>query len=531
MPGLNGALTLRINDGHTDRHVTRYASGLKFTKVAPGGHQSIDYHLDLPRNTFTNLGPADQCWLYDARTGRTIFGAGYLENPTPVDGPDGQSYDITAQGGMARANDETRALIYVDQSLDNWTQDPTSYSGATVGSNDPGLRIQLPGGAVLATSAAAIAANTMFNRAGMGLGAITASIIGGKTDTGYAVGLSTDSGYSAYIGDTTPKLSTATNPATKWVGTDFAASSIANLFLQRIGGPTNVADDTTWAQLNSLAVAGQRMTPTGALLTGAAGLGSANSVQAYQVASDLLGRLLTFCDPGTAQIDVTTFAIDQLAYPDGTKAAGVLADLALFEPDFLDEILETLPNGLHRFNYRAWPTTPRYVVSVRDGWRQTGSDSDLCNRIAVSWNGPLAVANRSDAQVTVITAASLGLVGLGYPVDALGTRVKDADPETLPDGHGSLANALQIGGGILRDKINPPLAGTITVRRRIVDLLTGHDVEPWEIEPGYLCRVRELGQDLRISQVDYDDDSVSMLLTLGRPPLTPEQRIARLAAA
>jgi hypothetical protein len=47
---------------------------------------------------------------------------------------------------------------------------------------------------------------------------------------------------------------------------------------------------------------------------------------------------------------------------------------------------------------------------------------------------------------------------------------------------------------------------------------------PWEIEPGYLCRVRETGDDLRITQVDYDDDSCSMLLTLGTP--VPDRRAA-----
>jgi hypothetical protein len=133
-----------------------------------------------------------------------------------------------------------------------------------------------------------------------------------------------------------------------------------------------------------------------------------------------------------------------------------------------------------------------------------------------------------NAQSTPVTAASLGLVGIGLPVDDLGARVKDADPITLPEGKGSAANATRIGGQILTDKINPPKSGTILVRRPIIDQLTGNTVMPWEIEPGYICRVRETGDDLRITQVDYDDDSCSMLLTLGAPVLTDEQRLARL---
>jgi hypothetical protein len=55
---------------------------------------------------------------------------------------------------------------------------------------------------------------------------------------------------------------------------------------------------------------------------------------------------------------------------------------------------------------------------------------------------------------------------------------------------------------------------------------------PWELEPGYLCRVRETGDELRITQGDYDDeDDCSMLLQLGTPMLTGEQRLAQLYRA
>jgi hypothetical protein len=145
------------------------------------------------------------------------------------------------------------------------------------------------------------------------------------------------------------------------------------------------------------------MNRNGTLLTGSAGLVSATQVLASQVVEDLLGRLLTFCDPGTAQVDATTFGITQLAYPDGVKAADVLTQLAVFESGYLWEILESNDAGKHRFNYRAWPTTPRYEVSIRDDWKQRGSDVDLCNRILVTWTDAAGAT-----QVTPVTAASLG---------------------------------------------------------------------------------------------------------------------------
>jgi hypothetical protein len=531
MPGLRGALTVRVSDGQTDRLVTPYCRGLKFTKVAPGGHQSLSFGMVLPRYTFTDLGPQDRAYVYDARTARTII-EGYLENPTPTDGPDGQQYDISAVGGMALANDEARGLIYVDHNLDTWPQDTGSAAAATTENGlDPifppnqHVSTVLPGGSVVATGALSQILNTACQRAGMNLGGVQVGArYSGKVDAGYAEEFVTASGIlQSRSMTTTPALAAA------WVtDTNFPAGTQAiGLRLRRTGAATNVADDTTWTRWVDVSIIGQRMDRNGTLLVGSGGLVSLTQVLASQVVEDLLGRLLTFCDPGTAQIDATTFGITQLAYPDGVKAAGVLNDLVdLWEPGFLWEVLESLDSGKHRFSYRAWPTTPRYEVSTTDGWRQTGSDADLCNRILVSWTDPAG-----STQVTIVTAASLGLTGIGLPVDDLGTRVKDADPISLPDGLGSVATATRIGGQILTDKINPPKAGTVVVRRPIIDMLTGNRVMPWEIEPGYLCRVRETGDDLRITQVDYDDDTVSMVLTLGTPVLTTDQRLARLDAA
>lgn len=522
MPGLRGALSVRINDGQTDRIVSRHCRGLKFTKVAPGGHKALSVHVDLPRDTFNELGPEDRIYVYDARTTRTII-EGYLENPTPVDGPDGQAYDLAAAGAMALPNDETRALIYVTKGLDEWEPDPATaaYSGAALGVKSSGQRVQIPSGSVIATSGFGSIRNTILNRAGMNLGAFTVDVFGGKTDTGWKPAASTDGGYLANLGaGGSGTLSTSHLVSTKWVGTDFTSSTILYFFLQRLGLATTVADDISWAQFDAISILGQRMDRNGTLLTGSAGLVSATQVLASQVVEDLLGRLMTFCDAAAAQVDTTTFGITELSYPSGVKAAGVLNDLAVYEADFLWEVLESLDNGKHRFNYRAWPTTPRYEVSVKDGWRETGSDVDLCNRILVTYTD-----ETGKTQTEPVTADDIGVT------DPLPGRVKDADPVTLP-GTGSATIAIRIGGQILADKINPPKAGTVLVRRPIADHLTGNMAMPWELETGYLCRIRETGDDLRITQADYDDDQdCSMLLTLGTPVLTDEQRLARLDRA
>lgn len=531
---LRGELAIRVNDGVTDRVVSHYCKGLKFTKVAPGGYQSLGFTMILPRSTFADLGPDDRVYVHDARTGRTVI-EGYLENPTPIDGPDGQQYDVSAVGGMALASDETRALVYVDGSLGGWNE--VKYGGAHPDSSggtysDPdsginGLRVQLPRDTVVGTNTVAAVDYRVIDRAGMQIAGVRMVTGSGKTDANYRAQLYDFFAGSTNIGDTT-QISTTSFDQTQWIGVSLGTGATKVLAqLNRTGTATKVGDDTTWTNFTGVSVLGRRMDRNGVLLTTAAAHNNtALSVRASDVVEDLLGRLLTFCDPGTAQVDATTFAITQLAWPDGVKAADVLTSLSVFEAGYLWEILESNDAGKHRFNYRAWPTTSRYEISVRDGWQQRGSDVDLCNRILVSWNDPTGAT-----QVTAVTAASLGLAGIGLPVDALGTRIKDADPITLPDGYGSLANAQRIGGQILADKINPPKSGTAVVRRPIRDTLLGLDVQPWEIEPGHLVRVRETGDDLRLTQLDYDDDTCSAALTLGAPVLTDDQRLARLDRA
>jgi hypothetical protein len=523
MPGLRGALSVRVSDGQTDRIVTHYCRGLKFTKVAPGGHMSSSFTMVLPRNTFNALGPEDRVYVYDERTGRPIW-EGYLENPTPVDGPDGQQYDISAVGGMAMASDETRALIYITKDIGGWIATTGLSESASVETGEwvtnnalKRVRTGFGGGSVLATGTVARADCISFEGTDTEMGGYRiGGILSGKTDANYTLDIINANG----------TLVSGAMQTTSVSSSAFIAAGGQRLAFQlrRSGGATTVGDDTTWSDWVDWSAIGRRKDRYGTDLTGSGALVSTTQVLASQVVEDLLGRLLTMCDPGTAQIDVTTFGIDQLAWPDGVKAADVLSQLSLWESGYLWEILESLDSGKHRFNYRAWPTTSRYVVSVRDGFQQRGSDVDLCNRILVSWNDALG-----RPQVTPVTAASLGLTGIGLPVDALGSRVKDADPVTLPDGFGSSANATQIGGQILTDKINPPKAGSVVVRRPILDLLTGNTVMPWELEAGYLCRIRETGDDLRITQADYDDDTCSMLLTLGTPVLTTEQRLAKLS--
>jgi hypothetical protein len=244
---------------------------------------------------------------------------------------------------MALANDENRALIYVDKNLDGWERATSTSPSANVeaggqiaGTDYPGVQMQFPSGSLATTNAEASAGNYTMQRVGMTLGAIHAVLLGGKADANWAQQFVTPAGTTA-----TGTLAVGPSSFDIYVtggggGADIipVATDRFAFRLIRIGANTNVADEASWLRIAGVSVLGRRMDRFGTLLSGATGLGTLASVTATQVVEDLLGRVLTMCDPGTAQVDATTYAIDQLAYPEGVKAADVLSQLAVFESGY-----------------------------------------------------------------------------------------------------------------------------------------------------------------------------------------------------
>jgi hypothetical protein len=523
---VRGHLAVKVDDGHQQRHVTDYARGLRFSKSAPGGHKDASVRLVLPRGFFQDLGPADKLYIYDARNATTVW-EGYTERPGPAQGPLGDTYDLRAVGGMALAGDETRPLIYLTRDLGDFFKSTASVPSGTLETGDwlvnpvyQRVRSQITPGAPIGNGSIVAADNTVLRRAGMTLGAVKVYVTSGRNDTNYRATLYTGTG-SVDIGDLT-KMSTTGVDEHKFAGTDFGSGTedlVALALRRHTGGATNIATDDVWTDFVDVHILGQRMTRHGVLLSGSGGLVSASSVLAHQVVEDLLGRVLTMCDPTLSTVETTIEEIDQLAYPDGITAAGVLDDLGLWE-DYLWEILHSTSSGLHLFNYRAWPTEVRYELTTADGYTPDASDSDLCNRIAVTWTDPTGTRHTE-----IVTAYVPALD------DQVPPRVKDAEAIALPDGVGSQALAQRIGSQVLASLNEPPKAGKAVVRRPVMDLLTGNLVQPWELQPGYLVRLRQTGDVLRLTHMEYVDDDCAAYLTVGQPSLTVDQRAARAARA
>lgn len=528
---MRAPLTVTVDDGVAPRLLSKRVRSLRFRKTIPGGHADASMSLDVPAATFSDLGPADSLAICEADTG-TVLWEGDTSAPGQRSGDAGEGNELSAIGGMGRASDRSERLIYLDASLEKWERDwllvQARSANISVGQfpEDAGTR---------AAKAALVAQFTPGQPIGPGsrAGFRYRGFYGSPMSVGGYAGFydagQTSADFDLRFFVLTVTQSAAGNYLKAFAGqSGFPVGMVDAVFaLVRTGAATNVSTDDVWAALGEVQMLGHLVDRFGTLrdmavvshVTSAVGDPPARAhVLAHEVAEDLLGRILTMCDPRISVIEPTTWPIDQLAYHEPATAQTVLDDLGLYESDWLWEI-----NG-RAFNWRRWPTTPRYVIGSREELEVPGSDVDLCNRIAVTWQD-----GEGNQQVT-FRYADVPALGGNPSTPGFSGRVRDAESATLPDGRGSLANAERIGDQILASKAKPPRSARAVVTRPIVDLTTGWAVQPWQIEPGYLARVMATGEDLRITETEYVDDDCAATLSLGDPVLTTEQRLARLSA-
>lgn len=507
---MRAPLTVRISDGSRDQQVTRFVKGLRFTKTAPGGHHSASVSIDAPEGLFGDLGPADRLFIYDGRNARTVWD-GYVENPGRVTVAGGARYDLSAMGGVVLASDNAKPVVFrtTDVSGSQWVRNGDAHPDATIEVDEaiiPGekvLKALIPPGTSLMNGGpkSATVANRALRSTGQRIHSASVVARGGRSGGAYFMQL---------VADTTVHyefLAASDTPLQVTPGGATVAGAAVFLDLQMTLEDPSVPENT-WVAFRDFVLTPTLLKPSGADATPI----DLATVRAHEVVGHVVGALLPQVDGMSAGIEASTFQIENLAYLSAVKPFEILDDLSLYEPNFLWEILESNWAGKHRFNYRAWPTSRRYEISGRD-FTESGGEADLCNRIVLSWT------DEAGTERTTVRTAT---------VAALGSRVKDAEPISLPEGQGSLTNAQRIGDEVLAALNTPARSGTAVIRRPIFDRLTGMMVMPWEIEPGHLVRVRDMGVDLRLTEMTYDDADCTASLTLGTPTLTLAQRLARL---
>lgn len=477
-------LSVRLKTSLRDIHITGEVSDLTFGSASPGGYTNCTLSLHRPISfTPGEVAQFGRVYVYDGRTAEVVW-EGRLQDPGRTAGSDGEVYQLAAVGGSAHLQDDTRLLVYVDRRFDPWIkartatgerQTATVAAGEAPSDGSPAL-VNSFGNMDVVTGSADTAGYYLLEEAGQEL-----AVFDYNWDAGLTSPLWEIRGYSS--GATLVRTNTANTAggglSAALVGIIFALGDARPLLQMNWQGAASSTGTggTVWVAFKNICVRAITYNADGTKKT--SGYTSADkTILASTVVADLLGRILSATvDGANATITATTYGIEQLAYSDGVNPAKVLEDLQVFEPGYTWHLWESNPlNSKFRFEWLPWPSTVRYEADVIDGFSTQESGNTLYNKVVVRWrdtNNKIRITTRTSS-VPALTAAGL-------------TRTSFLD---LGDDAASSANAVQAGDQFLAEHRQPVNAGRLTVRRPIVDHLTGRMVMPWQLRAGQLIRVR-----------------------------------------
>jgi hypothetical protein len=524
---LNLPISVRLASDRSDRHVTRDLHDLSFRSTAPGGYATASLVLSRPLRTQPGeIMQYGKVVIYDRRTAQVLW-EGRLDDPGRSAGSDGEVYSITATGPSTFAEDRTVSLIYVDGRADGWRVGSASIPSVDVQVSEEAVKMGVANGTTHAAGYAGLAVYNNIAYTGQTLARVKWNFVPTFTSVNYECWLGTAIGTGGTVNlATVAVLGANSQTASRGGATAIPAGhDTVRMRFVRVNTPITPSDDLITIQFFPT-VRALMMDQFGTDITSGY---TVDTVLGSDVVRDLLGRLLDRFDGASASIAATSVAIDQLAYPDGASAAKVLDDLMLLEPAFYWAAWETLDTGLHRFEWTTWPTTVRYEAGTADGFDSPAASGEVYNAVTVRWRDSVGASRSVRLTQPIASLDDAGIVREAY-VD-------------ISDEVGSAANASQVGNMYLGGHAMPMNQGTLTVSRPIIDLIAGRRVQPWEIKPGNLIRVRDVMPRVdplnatdrdgvtvfRVAAVDFNASSCTATLELDSYPMTVARAVAKLA--
>ncbi len=532
-------LSVAVQNKYGFHHIGSELDDLQFGTTSPGGYGDASFTLRRPLNITPEIVvPFSKVFIYDTRSATTVY-AGRLQDPGRTADANGESYQLQAVGGQAHMHDDTRQLFYVDTELTRWEQVDKVTPGSVLEQisdlNDTGvpvflLRIPM-GTAVNPTDPSrAVAAHRGIAAAGQKIARISYNY-----DCGLTTANITHSMYGATEGVGAADIAfsttfnTVSGATSRVIGTDWTAGRNRPIIrFHYTAAAANVSADTWWLQISGISLCTTRYTKAGVeQLTAASYL--QDNVKASQVVEDLLGRVLTqTIDGANAAVSITSYDIEQLAYPDGTTPGKVLDDLCAIEQAYTWHVWEVNPdNGKFVFEWLPWPTTARYEADILEGFSSPASANTIYNQAAIRWH------NRGTIRVSRYTSSVDALTDAGFDR----TWFQD-----LGDEASTSANANRVGNQFLQEHRYPTNAGQLTISRPSIDHTFGREVQPYELRAGNVIRVQGPesypgalnadGRDgltlFRIAATRYDSQTNSATLDLDTYSLSVSRSLAAL---
>lgn len=281
-------------------------------------------------------------------------------------------------------------------------------------------------------------------------------------------------------------------------------------------------------------------------------------LESHEVVEDILGRDLlnrfTSDDSYSDISDKSTVPLRTLDYTERPVSTRQVLD-DLVEANGGDYYYMTLPprsaGDLPGLTWKQWPfLTPRYSTLPESDFDLTGSQEDLVNRVSVRWKDPFGrVITKSytvhpDAYPDTLDLGdfnpSLWQTNSGDPAGissvtslynpTLGwSRIVEAEPIDLSEDRASVDIASSLARKVLHSQAKRERSGTVKVHR-VMDLWESGIKRACQIEPGYLLQLGDRGDTIRITDVEYDDDSGTASLSVANPGLDVGQIIAKREA-
>jgi hypothetical protein len=296
---------------------------------------------------------------------------------------------------------------------------------------------------------------------------------GGATTVNHVIKVSSDGWATTDESDTWPVGGTFVNEDVASVASPRTEIQIR---YQYVGGGFT-ADTKTWAYLHEFYVIAMRRDRNGDWIdSGTTYLGIPNALPTTgEIIIDLWARYCPRLDLPNARIDDSGMTHSDVVYPDGIDPQGVLEQLMERDPGHTWGLYERQDNGLFRAEWRTYDTDVRYELSTEDGGFSETSTTTKHDKIFATIDG----SNSSTGRYAV-------------------RSFEDPDPQLaargiLPTMTVKTESDYWVTDEALKDMLDERTleAGSaqLNINRRVLDHYTGRYVEPWEVLPGYLCRV------------------------------------------
>lgn len=483
--------TIRLDGKAGSLTITRRVSDLEFTNIENGGYGSGSFTLQRPISRTEFLTYTDVL-VFDGRTARQVAG-GRILTPGRSASDQGEVANVAFLGeGPAAMGAVERPYFLIDQTMDHFVMASRTTTGMDYNTSpypnsstpeDASLLMDTKDGATILENAELVIVNRLAQRCGMLFGGIGYRHKEGQSTVNWrarARMYSNDlSGWDTVDDDAWD--TTISSRAVRTVNGAFTNKAVAGFQWKRLNSD-DVAVAGTWSAFRDWKARAQLYGTDGVLRT----IGYTNEyVLAGEAFVDWCVRNCPTFDMEHANVTPGTYEFDQLSWPDGIDGMAFMDELLSMEQGLMWGVYEKQGNGLFRTELIERSTQVRYELSTRDGYDEAAPADDLFNVVYVLWTSPAG-----KPQMTRVPSTGVADVP---DLDARG-GVPQSKVLTMGDEVGSASQATQRGQEFLDAHATVPNGGTLTISggRRIRDNYTGRLIAPWEIEPGYVGRIRGL---------------------------------------